>query len=71
MRQTLKDFDYNLSKVPILCDNESTIRIADNSVDHGHTKQIDIQYHFLRDHLQKGDVIMDHMSTHKQFAYIM
>jgi hypothetical protein len=25
MRQTLQDFDYNLSKVPLLCDNDSAI----------------------------------------------
>jgi hypothetical protein len=28
MRQTLRDFGYNLSKVPLLCDNESAIRMA-------------------------------------------
>jgi hypothetical protein len=27
MRQTLKDFGYNLSKVPLLCDNESCRRL--------------------------------------------
>jgi hypothetical protein len=30
MMQTLQDFGYNLSKVPLLCDNESAIRMADN-----------------------------------------
>jgi hypothetical protein len=29
MRQTLRDYGYKLSKVPLLCDNESAIRIAD------------------------------------------
>jgi hypothetical protein len=43
MRQTLRDFGYNLSKVPLLCDNESAIRLADNSVEHSHTKNIDIR----------------------------
>jgi hypothetical protein len=28
MRQTLRDYDYKLSKVPLLCDNESSIRMA-------------------------------------------
>jgi hypothetical protein len=32
MRQTLRDYDYKLSKVPLLCDNESAIRMADNPV---------------------------------------
>jgi hypothetical protein len=54
MRQTLRDYGYRLSKVPLLCDNESAIHMADNSVEHSRTKYIDIWYHFLRDHQQKG-----------------
>jgi hypothetical protein len=56
MRQTLRDFGYNLSKVPLLCDNESAIRIAENPVEHSRTKHIDIRHHFLRDHQQKADI---------------
>jgi hypothetical protein len=53
MRQTLKDYGYKLSKVPLLCDNESAIRMVDNPVEHSRTKHIDIRYHFLRDHQQR------------------
>jgi hypothetical protein len=38
MRQTLRDFGYNLSKVPLLCHNESAIRLANNLVEHSCTK---------------------------------
>jgi hypothetical protein len=31
-----------LSKVPLLCDNESAILMADNLVEHSRTKHIDI-----------------------------
>jgi hypothetical protein len=54
MRQTLRDYGYKLSKVSLLCDNESVIRMADNPVEHNRTKHIDIRYHFLRDHQQRG-----------------
>jgi hypothetical protein len=47
-------YGYKLSKVPLLCDNESAIRMADNPVEHSRTKHIDIRYHFLRDHQQKA-----------------
>jgi hypothetical protein len=70
MRQTLRDFGYNLSKVPLLCDNESAIRIADNPVEHSRTKHIDIWHHFLRDHQQKGDIKVFHVSTENQLADI-
>jgi hypothetical protein len=63
MRQTLRDFGYNLSKVPLLCDNESAIRLADNPVEHSRTKNIDIRHHFLRDHQQKGDIDIFQIST--------
>jgi hypothetical protein len=54
MRQTLMDYGYNLSKAPLLCDKESDIRMAENPVEHSRTKHIDIRYHFLRDHQQRG-----------------
>jgi peroxiredoxin len=63
MRQTLQDFGYNLSKVPLLCDNESAICMADNLVEHSRTKHIDIRHHFLIDHQQKGDIEVYHIST--------
>jgi hypothetical protein len=49
-RQTLRDYGYKLSKVPLLCDNESAICMVDNPVEHNSTEHIDIRYHFLRDH---------------------
>jgi hypothetical protein len=70
MRQTLRGFGYNLSKVPILCDNESAIRLEDNLVEHTRTKHIDIMYHFLRDHHQRGDIEINHVSTHDQLVGI-
>jgi hypothetical protein len=54
MSQTLRDYGYKVSKVSLLCDNESAIRMADNPVKHSRTKHIDIRYHFLIDHQQKG-----------------
>jgi hypothetical protein len=70
MRQTLRDFGYNLSKVPFLCDNESAIRLADNPVEHSRTKHIDIRHHFLRDHQQRGDIDIYHISTENELADI-
>jgi hypothetical protein len=63
MRQTLRDYGYKLSKVPLLCDNESAICMADNPVEHSRTKHIDIRYHFLRDHQQRGDIEIAYVST--------
>jgi predicted aldo/keto reductase-like oxidoreductase len=68
MRQTLRDYVHKLSKVPLLCDNESAIRMTENL--HSRTKHIDIRFHFLRDHKQKGDIKIAYVSTHNQLADI-
>jgi hypothetical protein len=70
MRQTLRDYGYKLSKVPLLCDNESAICMVDNPVEHNRTKHIDIWYHFFRDHQQKGDIEIAYVSTHNQLVDI-
>jgi hypothetical protein len=70
MRQTLRNYGYKLSKVPLLCDNESAIHMADNPVEHSRTNHIEIQYHFLRDHQQKGDIEIANVNTKNQLAYI-
>jgi hypothetical protein len=66
----LRDYGYKLSKLPLPCDNESAIRMADNPVEHNRTKHIDIRYHFLRDHQPKGDIKIAYVSTHNQLADI-
>jgi hypothetical protein len=63
MRQTLRDYGYKLCKVPLLCDNESAIRMADNPVEHSRTKHIDIRCHFLRDHQQRRDIEIAYVNT--------
>jgi hypothetical protein len=63
MRQTLRDYGYKLSKVPLLCDNESAICMADNPVEHSRTKHIDIRYNFLRSPT-KGDIKIAYVNTH-------
>ena len=70
MKQTLKDFGCELNKIPLLCDNESAIKLANNPVNHSQTKHIDIRHHFLRDHEAKGGIALRHVSTKKQLADI-
>jgi hypothetical protein len=70
MRFTLSDFGCKFSKIPLLCDNESAIKLANNPVNHSRTKHIDIRHHFLRDNEAKGDIVLSHVSTDKQLANI-
>ena len=70
MKQTLKDYGVNVKNVPLLCDNESAIKIAHNPVQHSKTKHIQIRHHFLRDHVLKGDISIEHVKTEEQLADI-
>jgi L-arabinose isomerase len=70
MKQTLKDYRCHFTHIPLLCDNESPIKLANNPVSHSRTKHIDIRHHFMRDHETKGDITLSHVSTEKQLADI-
>ena len=70
MKQTLNDYGCRFTKIPLLCDNKSAIKLANNPVSHSRTKHIDIHHHFLRDHETKGDIAIYHVSTEKQLADI-
>src|SRR3954463_6656282 len=70
MRQTLKDYSVNCDKVPLLCDNESAIKIAYSPVQHTRTKHIEIRNHFIRYHVARGDIALSFVSTKNQLADI-
>ena len=51
--------------VPIRCDNTSAINLSKNPILHSRAKHIDIRHNFLRDHMQKGDIMLEFVSTKK------
>ena len=59
-----------MKHVPLLCDNESAIKIAHNRVQHSRTKRIEVHHHFIPDHVAKGDINIKRVPTDKQLAYI-
>jgi hypothetical protein len=70
MKQTLLDYGVVLEKIPLLCDNESVVKLANNPVQHSRTKHIDICHHFLRDHVAKNDISLEGVRTEDQLADI-
>ena len=71
MRQTLHDFGCRITKISLLCDNESAIKLANNPISHSKTKHIDIRYHFLRDHEAKGDIEIQPMTAVTVGAHLL
>ncbi|GJS28269.1 retrovirus-related pol polyprotein from transposon TNT 1-94 [Tanacetum coccineum] len=70
MKSQLTDYDIIYEKVPIFCDNTSAIVISNNPIMHSRTKHIDIRYHFIRDHILKGDIELHFIPTQYQLVDI-
>ncbi|WVZ94231.1 hypothetical protein U9M48_040147 [Paspalum notatum var. saurae] len=70
MKATLSDFGLRFGRIPLLVDSTSAISVAKNPVLHSRTKHIDVRFHFLRDHYEKGDIDLVHVVTQNQLADI-
>jgi len=68
LKHQLIDYGVKLEKVPLYCDNTSAINLTKNSIQHSKTKHIEIRYHFIRDHIQKGDIEIMFVKTENQLA---
>ncbi|WVZ52121.1 hypothetical protein U9M48_003211 [Paspalum notatum var. saurae] len=71
MKATLSDFGLRFGKIPLLVDSTSAISVAKNPVLHSRTKHIDVRFHFLRDHYEKGDIDLVHVAFENQLADIL
>ena len=69
-QSTLSDFGIKFKKVPLLCDNESAIKLTNNLVQNARTNHIDVRHHFIKDHQQKGDICIESVGTEDQLADI-
>ncbi|GJT62734.1 hypothetical protein Tco_1006267 [Tanacetum coccineum] len=54
MRTQLLDYGYKYNKIPMYYDSKSAIAISCNPDKHSKTKHIDIRYHFITEHVEKG-----------------
>ncbi|WVZ84758.1 hypothetical protein U9M48_031749 [Paspalum notatum var. saurae] len=70
MKAILSDFGLKFGKIPLLVDSTSAISVAKNPVLHSRTKHIDVRFHFLRDHYEKGDIDLIHVVSANQLADI-
>jgi hypothetical protein len=46
-----------------MCDNTSAIMISKNPILHARSKHVEIQHHFIRDHIERGDIELIHVDT--------
>ena len=63
--------DMERGPVVIYIDNKSAIDLAKNPVFHGRSKHIDIPYHFIRECVERGEIILKHVCTEDQRADVL
>ncbi|GJW67904.1 hypothetical protein Tco_0122328 [Tanacetum coccineum] len=68
MRTQLLDYGLRYNKIPMSCDSMTAIAIACNPVQHSRTKHINIRYHFIKDHVEKGTIKIYFVGTEYQLA---
>ncbi|GJZ08701.1 retrovirus-related pol polyprotein from transposon TNT 1-94 [Tanacetum coccineum] len=68
MRTQLLDYGFKYNRIPMYCDSKSAIAISCNPVQHSKTKHIDIRYHFIKEHVERGTVEIYFVGTEYQLA---
>ena len=68
MNKMLTDYGYSQSLLTVYCDSTSAINISRNPVQHSRTKHIDIRYHFIRELVDSGTLLLTHVSSESQLA---
>ena len=70
LKQQLEDYGIKVNHIPIKCDNSNGINMSKNPIHHLRTKHIKIRRHFIKDHIQKGDIVLEYVPTKIQLVDI-
>ncbi|GKE99405.1 hypothetical protein Tco_0022756 [Tanacetum coccineum] len=69
MRSQLTDYGLGFNKIPMYCDNKSTIALCCNNVQHSRSKHIDIIFHFIKEHVENGVIKLYFVNTKYQLDW--
>ena len=61
----------DMGPVTLCIDNRSAIDLAKNPVFHGRSKHIDIRFHFIRECVERGEVVLKHVPSQEQRADVL
>ncbi|GJX33018.1 hypothetical protein Tco_0242873 [Tanacetum coccineum] len=68
LRTQLTDYGFHFDKIPMYYDSKEAIAISCNPVQHSRTKHIDVRYHFIKEHVEKGIVELFFVRTEYQLV---
>ncbi|GKF33085.1 hypothetical protein Tco_0106285, partial [Tanacetum coccineum] len=66
----LRDYGFAFNKIQMYCDNQSAIALCCNSVQHSHSKHIDIRHHFIKEQVERKVVKLYFVESKYQLAGI-
>ncbi|GKF22210.1 hypothetical protein Tco_0074532 [Tanacetum coccineum] len=68
LRTQLTDYGFHFDKIPMYCNSKAAIAISCNPVQHPCTKHIDVRYHFIKEHVEKGIIELFFVKIEYQLA---
>ena len=68
IKQQLEDYDITCYNIFIRYDNISPINLIKNFVLYSKTKYIEVRHHFIRDHVQNNNIILEFIPTENQIT---
>eukprot|EP00253_Pinus_taeda_P006736 PITA_06736 len=72
MRRMLRSLGQEHAKARVIfCDNSSAIALSNNSVFHKRTKHIDTRFHYIRELVSNGEIVLEHCTTQEEVADIL
>jgi hypothetical protein len=66
----MSNYGVTYKSAPLICDSSSAICLTHNLIFHGRAKHIKLKHHFLRDHVEKGEIEIKFIDTERQLADI-
>ncbi|GJU97516.1 retrovirus-related pol polyprotein from transposon TNT 1-94 [Tanacetum coccineum] len=68
LKMLLEELGHKQEKITLFCDNQSALYLARNPAFHSKTKHIRVQYHFVREKVEEGNVDMQKIHTDDNMA---
>ncbi|KAH9793742.1 Integrase catalytic domain-containing protein [Citrus sinensis] len=63
LKSLLSDLGVIQENIAVFCDNQSAIFLAKNQIYHARTKHIDVKYHYVREIIECGNVLLKKIDT--------
>ncbi|GJR38078.1 hypothetical protein Tco_1213762 [Tanacetum coccineum] len=71
VKQALVDYDIKLDDIPVLYDNNGAIDLCKNLILYSRNKHLEIRHHFIRDNVQKGNILIEKVSSEDNIVDIL